>query len=107
MGLPDVDEQKRWEMERLAKSREKGRRFHDIPWDDGETFEWLDGLFKMAGLGTLKGEGRIPPVLGHEVVWAIEHLKKYPEPKRAAGSRNESEEGWVLVEGRKDSLGFI
>ena len=110
-GLPGFEEQERWERERVVKTREKGRRFHDIPWDDGETFEWLGGLFGIAGLGTLKGEGRVPPVLGRELVWAIEHLRKYPEPKRGVGKGEEEgfeEGGWVLVEGReKDSLGFI
>ncbi|OTA99447.1 hypothetical protein M426DRAFT_325102 [Hypoxylon sp. CI-4A] len=125
--LPPVDEQVRWERERLELTRRERRKFHDIQWDTGETFEWLAGLFRIAGLGTLRGEGRIPPALTKELVWAVEHVKKYPEPGKGDGDGGKdgedgdevilvAEEGewtgkddeWVLVQRtRKDLLAFI
>lgn len=105
-SLPPLSEQEAWESERLAKQKSEGKKFHDIPWDDGETFEWLEGLFHIAGLGTLSGDGRIPPVLGKDLVWAIEHLRKYPEPVK--GKEEEDDDDWVVVERKqKDSLAFI
>lgn len=80
--LPPVEEQRRWERERAELTRREGRKFHDIPWEGGEAKEWLRGLFEIAGLGTLTGEGRIPPVLTREMVWALENIRKYPEPGR-------------------------
>ena len=59
-GLPGPEEQARWEAGREQATRRDGRRFHDIPWEDGETHHWLGGLFEIAGLGTLTGDGRIP-----------------------------------------------
>ncbi|KAI2619654.1 putative dimethylaniline monooxygenase [Hypoxylon sp. NC1633] len=79
--LPPAAEQRRWECGRLQRARREGTKFHDIAWEGGETVEWLAGLFRIAGLGTLAGEGRIPPPLTREMVWAIEHIKKYPEPE--------------------------
>ncbi|OTB12804.1 hypothetical protein K445DRAFT_369111 [Daldinia sp. EC12] len=133
--LPSAEQQERWERERLEVTRREGRRFHDINWEKGETTEWLEGLFRIAGLGTLKGEGRIPPPLTKEVVWAIEHLRKYPEPGKGKDGDNDGDgdkhkdsegkevdsvveggnsqtrtrdDGWVLVDRRhKDLLGFI
>ncbi|KAI1803770.1 FAD/NAD(P)-binding domain-containing protein [Daldinia bambusicola] len=133
--LPSAAEQARWEQERLEVTRREGRRFHDINWEKGETAEWLEGLFRIAGLGTLKGEGRIPPPLTEEVVWAVEHLRKYPEPGKGRegdgdgdkdkGRDRERKEAdivvevkgdqmstqdddWVLVDRRhKDLLGFL
>ncbi|KAI5867840.1 putative dimethylaniline monooxygenase [Durotheca rogersii] len=125
--LPPPDEQERWERERLDRVRRAGTKFHDIAWDTGETAEWLGGLFRIAGLGTLRGEGRIPPALTDELVWAIEHIKKYPEPGKgkgkdkddtARGSSSSSSSSsslgdiwsgaWVWVDSpRKDLLGFI
>ncbi|KAL7621349.1 hypothetical protein AAE478_008670 [Parahypoxylon ruwenzoriense] len=127
--LPPAEEQERWERERLEKVRRKGRRFHDVQWEGGETLEYLGGLFKIAGLGTLKGDGRIPPVLTEKLIWAIEHVKKYPEPgKEKDGDDhrdgkgrenftsalaencqvNTRNGGWVMVERpRKDLLGFL
>lgn len=121
--LPSVAEQERWERERLEQTRRERRKFHDIQWESGETMEWLGGLFEIAGLGTLKGEGRIPPALTDEMVWAIEHIRKYPEPgngrdgdeKESAtkasaenGQTSKRDDEWVLVERQhKDLLGFI
>ncbi|KAI0848154.1 FAD/NAD(P)-binding domain-containing protein [Daldinia vernicosa] len=128
--LPPAAEQERWERERLESTRREGRRFHDINWERGETAEWLEGLFRIAGLGTLRGDGRVPPPLTKEVVWAIEHLRKYPEPGKGKdgddgdgdGEGKEDDlviearsdqtsiqdDGWVLVDRRhKDLLGFI
>ncbi|KAK3363001.1 hypothetical protein B0T25DRAFT_27058 [Lasiosphaeria hispida] len=122
--LPSDEEQERWEAERAERTRRGKKKFHDIPWDDGETFEWLDGLFRIAGLGTLKGEGRIPPALGADLIWAVEHIRKYPEPgKGSDGDSSDKEDAsgalvkvgdeeadseWVLVRRSvKDSLAFI
>jgi hypothetical protein len=110
--LPPVDEQARWEKERESKTRSEGRNFHDIPWDSGETLEYLDFLFRLSGLGTLKGAGRIPPVLSDKVIWALEHIRKYPIPgdenddQGKSQGPKEAEREWVLVE-KKDSLAFI
>lgn len=105
-------EQEKWEIERAERTRVQRKKFHDIPWENGETSEYLDFLFKFAGLGTLKGEGRIPPVLGKDLVWAIEHVRKYPEPPRKKTREEdtieEEEQGWILVENScKDLLTFL
>ncbi|KAK7751244.1 hypothetical protein SLS62_006789 [Diatrype stigma] len=83
--LPPAAEQRTWERERAARARREGRRFHDVPWEGGEAREWLRGLFDLAGLGTLDGDGRVPPVLTRELVWALENVRKYPEPGRGEG----------------------
>ncbi|TDZ14737.1 Thiol-specific monooxygenase [Colletotrichum orbiculare MAFF 240422] len=118
-ALPPVEEQERWEREREELVERERRKFHDIPWDNGETTEWLTGLYRIAGLPTLRGKGRAPPVLTDEMVWALENLKKYPEP-----GDDEEEEGrritsagrvagqkqgvWKLPERtKKDLLSFI
>ena len=135
-GLPGPEEQARWEAGREQATRRDGRRFHDIPWEDGETHHWLGGLFEIAGLGTLTGDGRIPPVLSKELIWAIEHIRKYPDPNKgedggkegaiAAAATNdrgssqaatteekkqemEQEAEWIVVDRphRKDLLSFI
>jgi hypothetical protein len=114
-SLPCEEEQRTWEDERAKKTKNEGRKFHDILWESGETKEWLDRLFQIAGLGTLLGEGRVPPVLGKELIRALEHIKKYPEPEHhdsGGGNIDEdsSENGgeWVLVpKTRKDLLSFI
>ncbi|KAF2801886.1 FAD/NAD(P)-binding domain-containing protein [Mytilinidion resinicola] len=114
--LPPVAEQRRWERRRLERTGHEGLKFHDVQWETGETHGWLRGLFEWAGLGTLEGEGRLPPALTKEVVWAIEHLRKYPEPGK--GGRDEGdgegegegagEDGWVVVTGaKKDLLHFV
>ncbi|KAK0655598.1 hypothetical protein B0T16DRAFT_315499 [Cercophora newfieldiana] len=106
-GLPNLAKQEEWERERAERTRREGKKFHDVPWGNGETHEWLGGLFEIAGLGTLKGEGMIPPALGADLVWAIENLKKYPEPGKEVGKEGDSEDEWVLVEGGKDLLAYI
>ena len=105
--LPSVAEQARWEREREKRSQEEGKRFHDIPWDSdkGGTEEYLEGLFRLSGLGTLKGKGRVPPVLGEDLIWALNNIRKYPEPGKDGDSGNDSgdgnegekKNGWVLV----------
>jgi hypothetical protein len=118
------EEMKNWEDERWNIVSRERRRFHDIEWESGETIHWLEQLFKIAGLGTLSGDGRIPPVLGERVRWALEHIRKYPEPgkdedKDSALEKGadmdideESKKGWIVVgrveRGRKkDLLSFI
>lgn len=123
--LPGLDEQEKWEKERTEKTQREHRKFHGIDWESGETTEWLDGLFQIAGLGTLQGDGRLPPVLGKDLVWALEHIRKYPEPvqddrdneedySRAVDEevdtyRRRADDGdWVFVpKRRKDLLAFI
>ena len=109
-GLPSVTDQERWEKKREKEERKK---FHDIPWEDGETLEWLGMLYEIAGLAQLTGEGRNPPVLGKDLRWAIEHKRKYPEPGMEEGDMNskdkKTDNEWVLVERgeKKDLLHFI
>ncbi|VUC27697.1 unnamed protein product [Clonostachys rosea] len=87
-SLPPIKEQIRWELERLEKSKANRTKFHDVVWDEGETQEYLGLFFRIAGLGTLLGEGRVPPVLSKETIWAIENIKKYPEPGRDNDTRD-------------------
>lgn len=106
------EEKKRWEDDRVELVMKEKRRFHDIRWEDGDTDKWLTQLFEIAGLGTLKGEGRLPPVLGDRVRWAIENVKKCPEPKKDGEGENDHEgelrddvkAGWVLVGRSADDL---
>ena len=116
--LPPLEEQEKWDRERKEERQKIGKKFHDIEWETGETEEWLGRFFDIAGLGTLRGEGRIPPVLGKDLRWALEHLKKYPEPgngdedggSEPVAKNFEAENGkeWVLVKReRKDLLAFI
>ena len=113
--LPVVAAMNRWEQEREKERRESGKKFHDIEWETGETERWLEGFYKIAGLSRLSGEGRTPPVLGKEVRWAIEHLRKYPEPGKDgneednSGQEREEANEWVLLKTcvGKDLLAFI
>lgn len=112
MALPPREIQEWWEIEQDRKTRSRRGKFHDIPWENGETTEYLEYLFKIAGLGTIHGEGRIPPALGKEMVWAIEHIHKYPEPptheKNGVGADEDEGESWLLVpDRRKDLFGFL
>lgn len=89
--LPPIEEQKEWERQRTEHSAKKGLKFHDIRWETGETEKWLDGFYRIAGLNTLSGEGRIPPPFTKEIKWAIENIKKYPEPGNDSKKQAESE----------------
>lgn len=111
-GLPSRKEQRQWDQDRWALVSRERRRFHDIMWDNGETLAWLRWLFELAGLPQLEGRGRCPPVLNDETRWAIEHLRKYPEPKpQPRGGKEEEDDGgeWEHVSrgADKDSLYFI
>ncbi|KAJ5087281.1 hypothetical protein N7456_010897 [Penicillium angulare] len=103
-SLPSSGEQRQWEANRAEFTKQQGRKFHDIPWDNGETCEYLRALFDIAGLPELNGDGRYPPVLDARTRWAIQNLKKYPEPKH-----EEERDGFVVVRSpeAKDSLHFI
>ena len=112
--LPSVGEQRKWEKVREGEGRKK---FHDVEWETGETLGWLEEFYRIAGLGDLQGNGRNPPRLGEDVRWAIEHLRKYPEPDRETSGwavdegRIGTENEWVVVERtaerKKDLLHFI
>jgi hypothetical protein len=110
-NLPPEEEMKKWERDREERVKREGKKFHDIEWETGETWGWLEDLYEIAGLPRLSGEGRIPPVLGEEVRWAIEHKRKYPEPGKDGESVEEEreEDAWVVVERGtgKDLLAFI
>ncbi|KAH7127205.1 dimethylaniline monooxygenase (N-oxide forming) [Dendryphion nanum] len=104
--LPSLFSMKKWERERAELVRKERRKFHDIQWDNGETDVWIKYLYDLAGLPTLDGHGRCPPALDEKTRWAIEHVRKYPEP----GKDEEVEGDWVKVEnamGGRDSLHFI
>ncbi|KAF4966451.1 hypothetical protein FZEAL_10658 [Fusarium zealandicum] len=108
--LPSLREQEKWEQDRETECNRERRKFHDIRWETGETIGWVEGLFQIAGLGTLAGEGRIPPALTKEIIWAIEHLKKYPDPREEESTETGGVESdnWVVLERpRKDLLAFI
>ncbi|CAN8101178.1 unnamed protein product [Discula destructiva] len=84
LRLPPPVEMKRWEARRLTWVQETGRKFHDIESQPGQigedTFAWLGFLYELAGLGTLQGDGRIPPVLSRELLNALKTVHKYPTP---------------------------
>lgn len=112
--LPSLSEQEIWEKQRAQLVKKENRKFHDISWDNGETMNWLRFLFEISVLPTLEGSGRYPPVLGEKTRWAIEHVRKYPEPGRKGEGSEESamkeELEWVFVDSphqEKDSLHFI
>lgn len=114
--LPDKSEMKRWEEDRTTLVQREHRKFHDIPWDDGETLDYFRALYEMAGLPELDGRGRCPPVIDSKTQWAIENIKKYPEPgngeKRAArqeesDATSQEENDWIVLERERDSLHFI
>lgn len=92
-SLPSVDVMEKWVEETEEQHRKEHRKFHDVEWTTGETREWLQMFYNMSSLGTLDGDGRIPPVLGTEMVWAIEHLKKYPEPSNDDVTKQTKEKG--------------
>lgn len=114
--LPSLAEQQAWESEREKQSRIHRTNFHQIEWENGETREWLQKFFDIAGLGTLSGQGRIPPALSNDIIWAIENLKKYPDESAREKARDNKEieptspstEDWVLVDRPlKDLLAYI
>jgi len=115
--LPPVGEMERWELDREKERKEAGQKFHDVAWDTGETMEWLEVLYRIAGLRKLSGEGRTPPVMGADVRWALEHVRKYPDHGKAARDKgdggvshrvvdDEDEKEWVLVTGRSTVFRF-
>lgn len=109
--LPSVVEQREWLSRRLELVTRQHRKFHDIPWDEGETLNYFRELYELAGLPRIEGLGQVPPVLDGETRWAIENVRKYPVPgdERLKESGGNEENGWTLVErGQwRDSLHFI
>lgn len=119
--LPPAAAQREWERGRLEAVRRRKTRFHDVgspgPGDEtgGGMFEYFRALYDIAGLATLRGKGRLPPVVSDEMMWALEHVRKYPPPTEgkvgggeaevgsAAGTAEEfgEDDGWVVV-GRAD-----
>jgi hypothetical protein len=106
-SLPPPHVQKQWEIERAEKCVKEGRPFHAILWDDGETMDWFRYLYDLAGLPTLEGKGRYPPMLTEEQRWAYDNVKKYPEPGKGNRKYDTDGEGWTVVEKHKDSAWFI
>lgn len=116
--LPSVAEQQKWERDRLETTRRDGTRFHDVggPGQGQDKvdvmFEYFQRLYDIAGLGTLRGKGRVPPAVSDEMMWALEHEKKYPPPKKGKEGDSASDsieagegedDGWVVVgRGLKD-----
>lgn len=84
LSLPPVPEMQAWEAERLRDVKKRGLKFHDVEHQFGRlseaTFDWLGFLYQLAGLGTLQGDGRIPPALSRDLLWALKNIKKYPTP---------------------------
>ncbi|KUL89853.1 hypothetical protein ZTR_02960 [Talaromyces verruculosus] len=109
--LPSAEEQREWLTRRLELVTRQHRKFHDIPWDEGESLNYFRELYELAGLPRIEGLGQVPPVLDGETRWAIENVKKYPVPgdERLKGGSGDEEEAWTVV-GRgqwRDSLHFI
>ena len=100
--LPSKEDQKRWDEERWNLVVRERRKYHDIPWDSGETMAYFKALYDIAGLPQLEDEGRCPPVLDEKTRWEIENIKKYPIPPK----EKEMAGGWLVVDS-KDSLQFI
>ncbi|USW59319.1 Putative flavin monooxygenase, FAD/NAD(P)-binding domain superfamily [Septoria linicola] len=103
--LPGIAEQKRWEEDRAHLTRKEGRKFHQIDYDDGETLAWFQWLYDFAGLPSIDGHGRCPPVLDSQTRWAIEHVKKYPEHDDPGEKDVDTSEGRALR--RRDTLWFL
>ncbi|KAM0713485.1 hypothetical protein Q7P37_010447 [Cladosporium fusiforme] len=107
-SLPSEHEMQLWEQGRDDLCRRERRKFHDIPWENGETLEFFNTFFELAGLPLLEGDGRSPPVLDGETRWAVEHIRKYPEPGNSEAGAEEDEDGWTIVKReKKDLLHFI
>lgn len=103
--LPPAEEQRGWELDRLEVVRATGKKFHDIQSQPGglgkETFEFFGYLYRFAGLGTLKGDGRVPPILSQEVLDALKNLHKYP----SLGQFSSDEGGLEYTGGSSDTTG--
>lgn len=73
--------------------------------------DWLRFLFELSGLPILEGSGRYLPILGEETRWAIEHVRKYPEPGQMKDETDEEMDGeWTVIKSAqpsKDRLHFI
>ncbi|KAK5725350.1 hypothetical protein LTR15_003535 [Elasticomyces elasticus] len=110
IALRDRDDMKAWEMDRARRCRQERKKFHDIPWEEEETLEYYRSLSGIAGLPTLEGDGKCPPVLDESTRWAIENLRKYPEPGKnqddgvlngpepgGGGASKLTDDGWIVV----------
>jgi hypothetical protein len=112
-SLPSIHERSLWRRQRACLCARDRRKFHQIDWETGETMEWFQYLFDLAGLPLLEGPGRCPPVLDHKTRWAIDHVRKYPEPGKKEREETEGRDGaviedWVVVtREEKDLLHFI
>lgn len=106
LPLPPVWKMRRWEEDRLVWVKETGRKYHDIESQPGrlgnDTMVWLGFLYRMAGLGTLKGDGRLPPVLSTEVLDALKNIHKYPRPNEDFDSGEVAFKDSDRVEGDSD-----
>lgn len=82
LPLPSAAEMRAWEAARTAEVAARGAKFHDVESQPGQvgddTFVFLGFLYRLAGLGTLRGDGRVPPVLSRDLLWALKNIKKYP-----------------------------
>jgi hypothetical protein len=106
--LPSIPQMMQWEQKRSELCQQQHRAFHDIPWENGETLDYFRALFEIAGLPTLEGGGRCPPVLDEATRWAVEHIRKYPEPGDAAARSDSDDDEWVVVRrSERDLLHFI
>ena len=117
--LPDKAGMRQWQNDRDASIVGTRKMFHDIPCDNGETLEYFTSLYEIAGLPGIRGDGKCPPILDSATVWALQHIKKYPEPEQGSSTRDmktfmsrqdlDGVGGWVIVEEetQKDSLHFI
>lgn len=131
LPLPPVREMQAWEEQRLREVQERHTKFHDVETQIGglteATFSWLRFLYELSGLGTLKGDGRIPPALSRDLLWALKNIKKYPTPgdDRVAeqttqpndvgmksnfiwgphgDSREDDESDWIVVSINKETI---
>lgn len=103
LPLPPAVEMRSWEEDRLRWVARTGNKFHDIESMPGrlgqDTLVFLGFLYEMAGLGTLQGDGRIPPVLSKEVLSALKNIRKYPIP---GGDHDGDADVEAAAAGRKD-----
>lgn len=105
VALPSRQNQEEWEKQRARQCISQHKKFHDVPWENNETTEYLGLLFNIAGLGTLQGDGRTPPALDRNMVWAIENIRKYSKPDESTSNNTEKVKGedssvnWVMIEG--------